>query len=89
MRLTGKGNTKPGYENRNGQVVVRCTEQRGTDHFQFVYVLHCKHCGHVYGANGTDIQRHARSPASPWTSAEVRPAKPAHENRLARRGTEA
>jgi hypothetical protein len=78
MRHTGKGTTKPGYENRNGQVVVRCTEQRGTDHLQFVYVLNCKHCGHVYGVNGTDI--HARKcpahqggrPGLPITPAIVR-----------------
>lgn len=58
----GKGTTEPGYENRNGQVVVRRTNNRGTDHLQFVYILRCKHCGHAYGANGTDI--HSRKCAA-------------------------
>jgi len=51
----GKGTTDPGFENRNGQVVIGQTDDRGTDHLQFVYILRCKHCGHAYGANGTDI----------------------------------
>jgi hypothetical protein len=51
----GKGTTHPGYENLHGQVVVRDTGQPGTDHGQRVYELRCTHCGHVYGANGTDI----------------------------------
>jgi len=49
-----KGTTDPGYENLNGQVVVRNTGHRGTDFGQYVYDLRCKHCGHVYGANGSD-----------------------------------
>lgn len=58
----GKGMTvKPspttctGYVNRNGQVVVRNTRRAGTDHGQYVYQLGCSLCGHVYGANGSDI----------------------------------
>jgi hypothetical protein len=47
--------TMPGYENRNGQIVVRGTGKLGTDHLQYVYVLKCKPCGHEYGANGSDI----------------------------------
>ena len=49
--------TKPGYRNRNAQVVVRGTDIRGTDHGQFVYVLRCERpgCGSEYGANGSDI----------------------------------
>ena len=47
--------TVPGYENRNGQVVIRNTGKTGTDHNQVVYEMECKHCGHHYGANGTDI----------------------------------
>ncbi|MDX2224992.1 MAG: Swt1 family HEPN domain-containing protein [Rhodospirillaceae bacterium] len=43
-----------GRENKNGQVVTRKTDQPGTDHLQKVYVLTCKHCGHTYGANGSD-----------------------------------
>src|SRR3990172_5441402 len=51
----GKGTTNPGYENPNGQIVVHYTGHPGTDHNQFVYELRCKHCGQVYGANGSDI----------------------------------
>jgi hypothetical protein len=51
----GKGTTKIGYTNRNGQVVVRHTDLLGTDHNQYVYVLRCNHCGQEYGANGSDI----------------------------------
>jgi Zn finger protein HypA/HybF involved in hydrogenase expression len=47
--------TQPGYVNRNGQVVIRNTGIPGTDHLQTVYQLGCSNCGHVYGANGTDI----------------------------------
>jgi endonuclease III len=44
-----------GYVNRNGQVVVRNTCAPGTDKNQYVYQLACSHCGHIYGANGSDI----------------------------------
>ena len=47
--------TCTGYVNRNGQVVVRNTRAPGTDNNQYVYQLACSHCGHVYGANGSDI----------------------------------
>jgi thermostable 8-oxoguanine DNA glycosylase len=47
--------TCTGYVNRNGQVVVRNTRTPGTDKNQYVYQLACSHCGHVYGANGSDI----------------------------------
>ena len=50
--------TQPGFVNRNGQEVIRNTDLEGTDHMQKVYELRCSKCGHVYGANGTDI--HAR-----------------------------
>lgn len=55
MASTRKRTTDPGYRNRNGQIVVRRTDQRGTDHYQWVYVLRCEECGHVYGVNGSDI----------------------------------
>src|SRR5207249_407596 len=38
--------TRPGYENRNGQVV----NLAGTDHGQYVYLLRCSLCRHEYGA---------------------------------------
>lgn len=47
--------TAIGYVNRNEQRVVRKTNQQGTDHLQYVYVLHCEKCGAEYGANGSDI----------------------------------
>ena len=47
--------TCTGYVNRNGQVVVRNTRAPGTDKNQYVYQLACSHCGHVYGAIGSDI----------------------------------
>ncbi len=50
-----KGTTEPGFTNPHGQRVVRRTDERGTDHLQYVYVLHCTHCEDEYGANGSDI----------------------------------
>ena len=50
-----RGTTKPGYRNRNGQVVVSRTELPGTDNNQYVYLMRCTHCDHEYGANGSDI----------------------------------
>ena len=49
------GTTASGYMNKNGQVTIRDTGVPGTDHFQRVYQVACSHCGHVYGANGSDI----------------------------------
>ena len=58
--------TTPGYENRNGQIVVRNTGKPGTDHFQYVYELKCRHCSHRYGANGSDIfERKCPNPKCP------------------------
>ncbi len=53
-RLAGYS-TRPGYVNPKGQVVIRNTGLRGTDHGQTVYQIGCSVCGHVYGANGADI----------------------------------
>jgi hypothetical protein len=47
--------TCTGYVNRNGQVVVRNTRAPGTDKNQYIYQIACSHCGHAYGANGSDI----------------------------------
>lgn len=44
-----------GLVNRNGQ---RCCGHRGvagTDHGQVAYKVECTRCGHVYGANGSDM----------------------------------
>ena len=47
--------TTPGFVNKNGQVVIYNTGLGGTDHLQKIYKLGCSRCGHVYGANGSDI----------------------------------
>ena len=47
--------TKPGYVNRNGQVVVKATGLSGTDYGQYIYALRCSKCEWEYGANGSDI----------------------------------
>jgi hypothetical protein len=53
---SGKGESVTiGYVNRNGQI---CTGHRGTpgnDHQQRAYRVECGLCGHVYGANGSDM----------------------------------
>jgi hypothetical protein len=41
--------------NSCGQVVVRNTGLPGNLHGQTVYQMACSVCGHVYGANGSDI----------------------------------
>lgn len=53
--MSTKGTTAVGYVNRNDQVVVQSTNLPGNDHNQLIYLLRCHHCGHVYGANGSDI----------------------------------
>lgn len=50
-----RSTTEPGFVNANGQITVRNTGTPGTDHYQYVYQLACSGCGHVYGANGSDI----------------------------------
>ena len=53
--------TIPGYVNRNKQRTDGCTGLPGSDHLQYVYRMTCLRevsgnvCGHVYGANGSDI----------------------------------
>ena len=47
--------TAVGFENRNGQRVVRKTDLPGTDHLQKVYAMLCTKCSATYGANGSDI----------------------------------
>ena len=49
--------TEPGFINPNGQITIRNTGLPGTDHNQYVYQLGCSTCGHVYGANGSDIHQ--------------------------------
>ena len=47
--------TVVGYRNAHGQEVRQKTERAGTLRYQRVYILHCGHCGHEYGADGGDI----------------------------------
>jgi hypothetical protein len=47
--------TRPGYVNRNSQVVIRNTHLPGTDRGHTVYQMACVICGRVYGAYGSDI----------------------------------
>ncbi|WP_409422740.1 hypothetical protein ABHF91_06995 [Pseudaeromonas sp. ZJS20] len=53
----GTVTTKIGYVNRNNQKNHGSRGVSGTDHGQVSYKLEClnPNCGHVYGANGTDI----------------------------------
>lgn len=59
---------KLGDVNVNDQVLIVRTEQPGTDHNQYVWVLVCARrpeheglCGHRYGANGSDFH-HRKCP---------------------------
>jgi len=49
--------TEIGYRNRNNQKNYGTRGKPGSDHLQYAYKLECgmPGCGHVYGANGTDI----------------------------------
>lgn len=47
--------TKIGYVNRNQQECGGHRGVAGTDHNQVAYRMECLHCGHVYGANGSDV----------------------------------
>ena len=50
--------TTPGFENENGQVVLRSTGfQSASFPGQKIYHLRCRHCGFEYGANGTDVAK--------------------------------
>ncbi len=55
MNRENKETTATGYVNANGQVTVRNTHERGTDHRQSIYQVACSLCGYNYGANGTDL----------------------------------
>jgi hypothetical protein len=50
------GTTVPGFQNENGQRVIRDTGF-ASESFpgQRVYHLRCVHCGFEYGSNGTDV----------------------------------
>jgi len=44
----------PGYINRNGQQLLRATDERGTDHNARIWILKCRNCLNIYGSNSTD-----------------------------------
>jgi hypothetical protein len=50
-----RATTEPGFTNPFGQITIRNTGLPSTDHNQYGYQLACSKCGHVYGANGSDI----------------------------------
>ena len=52
---------EPGDSNPNGQRLIRKTTDAGTDHNNYVWILDCEHCGHEYGANGSDFH-HRKCP---------------------------
>jgi len=49
--------TQIGYINRNNQKVLGTRGVPGNDHLQKAYKVVCQQleCGHVYGANGSDL----------------------------------
>jgi hypothetical protein len=53
----GTETTRIGYVNRNNQLCSGHRGIAGTDHGQLAYRMEClrSECGHVYGANGTDV----------------------------------
>jgi len=55
MSRASKGTTVPGFQNPNGQIVVRKTNLRGNLYPNWTYVLRCEYCSKEYGANGCDI----------------------------------
>ena len=55
--MAGKGWTDPCSKNYNGQINLGLANppRRGSDHLQYIYVMHCPACVQNYGANGSDI----------------------------------
>jgi putative restriction endonuclease len=45
---------RAGDTNKNGQQLLRLTEERGTDHNSRIWILKCLSCLKVYGSNSTD-----------------------------------
>jgi hypothetical protein len=53
---SGEGESvKIGFVNRNDQICTGHRYTQGTDHLQRAYRVECGLCGHVYGANGSDM----------------------------------
>lgn len=51
-----------GFLNPHSQICTGHRGKAGTDHLQLVYRVECGLCGHVYGANGSDMHER-RCPA--------------------------
>ena len=49
------GLRKPGDTNKNGQTLVRKTNERGNHPAALVWVLRCEAGNHEYGANSCDF----------------------------------
>ena len=53
----GGPTVKIGYVNRNDQECQGHRGHAGTDHKQLAYRMQCRHCDHIYGANGSDVHQ--------------------------------
>jgi hypothetical protein len=40
---------RPGDINRNGQQLLRASDERGTDHNALIWILKCRNCLNIYG----------------------------------------
>lgn len=47
--------TMTGFTNQNNQTNLGRTDNKGTDHGQWLYAMRCENCLHEYYANGSDI----------------------------------
>jgi putative restriction endonuclease len=45
---------KPGDKNRNNQQLLKQTNERGTDHNSYIWILKCRNCLNIFGSNSTD-----------------------------------
>ena len=53
---SGSGKTAQiGHVNDNNQKVLGTRGVEGNDYNQYSYKMECLDCGHIYGANGSDI----------------------------------
>ena len=55
FRDGGGNTTRVGYVNDNRQRCLGHRGRDGNDHLQKAYKMECLCCGHVYGANGSDV----------------------------------
>jgi len=55
LRSGNSETTQIGYVNPNGQECLGTAGEAGNDHVQYAYKVLCQKCGHIYGANGSDL----------------------------------